>query len=282
MSRRTLPALNAFKRPEGMETPAPLYCFDRWRAGVTYAGSTSGTVIDILDTIGIDPWTGTGIDTAFIIAKLRGAGDVTVNINSPGGDYFEGAAIYELLRGHAGAVTVNVLGLAASAASLIAMAGDDIRIGQTAFFMIHNCWGVCIGDRHDMTAAAATQGQIDVAMTTIYSGQSNQDEAAIAKMMDDESYIGAKLAVEQGFATSVLSADEIASSAQAASRAAPVHAQRYMDSVMAHQGVTRAERRRVFNEFKQGKPGAAPPDGMQDAASVSALAHELRVLHATF
>lgn len=83
-----------------------------------------------------------------------GGENVTVNINSPGGDMFEGLAIYNLLREYSGKVTVKVLGIAASAASIIAMAGDEIQIGRGAFLMIHNCWIVMIGNRHDLAKAA--------------------------------------------------------------------------------------------------------------------------------
>lgn len=85
---------------------------------------------------------------------MNGA-DVTVNINSPGGDMFEGLAIYNLLREYQGKVTVKVLGIAASAASVIAMAGDDIQIGRGAFLMIHNCWVVAMGSH---TAGGGTPG----------------------------------------------------------------------------------------------------------------------------
>lgn len=83
---------------------------------------------------------------------MNGA-DVTVNINSPGGDMFEGLAIYNLLREYQGKVTVKVLGIAASAASVIAMAGDDIQIGRGAFLMIHNCWVVAMGTSNPVNPA---------------------------------------------------------------------------------------------------------------------------------
>lgn len=282
MTKRTLPALKNFQRPGSMESPAPVKAFDRWSGGMAFNAAANGTVIDILDVIGTDTWTGEGINTAYVIDRLRGAGDVTVNINSPGGDYFEGAAIYELLRGHSGAVTVNILGIAASAASIIAMAGDEIRIGQTGFIMIHNCWGVCIGDRHDMTAVATTQEQIDLAIGSVYVDRTKQSDADIAQMMDDETWLAGKTAVEKGFADALLPPGAVGSNAQAAQKQQPIMAQRRMDSILAHQGVTRAERRRMFNEIKRGTHNAAVAEGTQDAADISVLADELRALHATF
>lgn len=283
MTKRTLPPLHALQRPASMEAgSAPIKAFDRWTGGLHLSAAVTGTVIDITDVIGIDPWTGEGVDTAYVLARLRGAGDVTVNINSPGGDYFEGAAIYELLRGHPGAVTVNILGLAASAASVIAMAGDEIRMGQTAFIMIHNCWGVCIGDRRDMEGCAKVQGQVDAAMQSVYADRSKQDTALVATMMDDETWLGAKDAMDKGFADSILPAGTVTANGMSAARAQPVMAQRRLDALMASHGVPRGERRRLFSEIKHGKPGAAVHEGKHDAARLSALADGLRTLSSTF
>ncbi|MFT2622165.1 head maturation protease, ClpP-related, partial [Escherichia coli] len=75
--------------------------------------------------------------------------------NSPGGDMFEGLAIYNLLREHEGEVNVKVLGLAASAGSVIAMAGDTVQIARAGFLMIHNAWVVAMGNRNDLRELAA-------------------------------------------------------------------------------------------------------------------------------
>jgi ATP-dependent protease ClpP protease subunit len=92
-----------------------------------------------------------------VAAQLRAIGDrpVEVQINSPGGDMFEGFAIYNVLREHPQAITVKIMGMAASAASIIAMAGDTIEIGAASFIMIHNCEVVAVGNRHDMAETAA-------------------------------------------------------------------------------------------------------------------------------
>ena len=95
------------------------------------------------------------------ILRALGPGPITVNINSPGGDVFEGIAIYNLLREHDGEVTVNVIGLAASIASVIAMAGDNIRIAKSAYFMIHNAWTIAMGNRNDMQKVVDTLGSFD-------------------------------------------------------------------------------------------------------------------------
>ena len=114
------------------------------------------TTISMFDVIGEDGWTGGGVTAKRISAALRSIGnrDVIVRINSPGGDMFEGIAIYNLLRTHPAKVTVEVLGWAASAASIIAMAGDEIRIAENAFFMVHDPAMTIEGGAEDLRAAA--------------------------------------------------------------------------------------------------------------------------------
>ena len=131
-------------------------------AEVRAAGNDANS-ISIYDSIG-ENWEGTGVTAKRISAALRAIGDkdVVVNINSPGGDFFEGVAISKL-REHQGRVTVQVMGLAASAASVIAMAGDQILMGDGSFLMIHNAWAVAIGNRHDMADAAKLLEPFDTA-----------------------------------------------------------------------------------------------------------------------
>src|SRR5690606_15536984 len=116
----------------------------RWNPGVRAAAEDSETSITIYDVIGEDYWTGGGVTVSRIDGALRKIGnrDVTVFINSPGGDVFEGIAIYNRLREPPANVTVKIMGLAASAASIIAMAGDRIEIGTASFLMVHNAWVV--------------------------------------------------------------------------------------------------------------------------------------------
>lgn len=118
--------------------------FDRWNvdaAGIRPAAlAMNDNVITMFDVIGEDWWTGGGITAKGVAAALRAIGDrpVEVQINSPGGDMFEGIAIYNVLREHSQAITIKIMGMAASAASVIAMAGDTIEIGAASFIMIHN------------------------------------------------------------------------------------------------------------------------------------------------
>ena len=185
MSKKQLPVAPA-GRPCARVTCETLpSALDRWDGGIK-AAATDDNSISVFDVIGQDYW-GEGITAKRIAGALRAmnGADVTVNINSPGGDMFEGLAIYNLLREYEGHVTVKVLGIAASAASIIAMAGDDIQIGRGAFLMIHNCWLYAMGNRHDFAELAQSLEPFDTAMADIYVARSGLDIAAVQKLMDE-------------------------------------------------------------------------------------------------
>ncbi|WP_312837245.1 head maturation protease, ClpP-related, partial [Pantoea sp.] len=226
-------------RPFAHEKPdLPAAAMERWNGGIRAAREGDNS-ISIFDVIGADYW-GEGVTASRIAGALRslGGADVTVNINSPGGDMFEGLAIYNLLREYEGRVTIKVLGLAASAASVIAMAGDDVQIGRGAFLMIHNCWVYAMGNRHDLAQIAADMEPFDKAMSDIYQARSGLDAATVDRMMDGETYIGGSEAVEKGFADSLLSADEIADDDDS-----PAAALRKLDALLAKTDTPRSERR---------------------------------------
>ena len=128
-------------------------------------------------------------------------GDLTVRINSGGGYATDGAAIYSALRGHNGRVTVRVEGIAASAASLIAMAGDDIIISEGAMMMIHDPRGISIGTAKQHTKAAADLEKMAATYAGIYATKSGQPLEAVRQMMDDETWLSADEALGLGFAT---------------------------------------------------------------------------------
>ncbi len=156
MSLRKLPEIKALQRPDGVDWEPPSEAWSRWAGAPLAAEADDPTTISIYDVIGEDFWTGGGFTSKRMGAALRsiGAKDITVEVNSPGGDMFEGVTIYNMLREHPAKVTIDVMGWAASAASVIAMAGDEIRMGLGTFMMVHNAWGVVVGNRHDMRSAA--------------------------------------------------------------------------------------------------------------------------------
>ncbi|EIX9777534.1 Clp protease ClpP [Klebsiella pneumoniae] len=262
MSKKQLPVAPA-GRPCARVTCETLpSALDRWDGGIK-AATTDDNTISVFDVIGQDYW-GEGITAKRIAGALRGmnGADVTVNINSPGGDMFEGLAIYNLLREYEGHVTVKVLGIAASAASIIAMAGDDIQIGRGAFLMIHNCWLYAMGNRHDFAELAQSLEPFDTAMADIYAARSGLDIAAIQKLMDAESYIGGSDAVAKGLADSLLSADAVSDGDES-----PAAALRKLDALLAKTNTPRSERRKLIKALTGNTPGAVTdPDGKPGAA----------------
>ena len=261
MTVKSLPAAPE-GRPFARENrDLPSSAMERWNGGIKAAKSDDNS-ISVFDVIGAD-WYGDGVTASRIAAALRsiGGADVTVNINSPGGDMFEGLAIYNLLREYEGKVTVKVLGLAASAASIIAMAGDEVQIGRGAFLMIHNCWVYAMGNRHDLQQIAADMVPFDKAMNDIYVARTGLDASTIDAMMDAETYIGGSDAVEKGFADRLLAADEIADGDDS-----PAAALRKLDAMLAKTDAPRSERRKLLRALTGSKPGAAAtPEGMPGA-----------------
>lgn len=246
MSLRKLPEVKAFERPSGLEWDAPSDALARWEP--LAAEVDDPATISLYDVIGEDWFSGDGWTAKRMAGVLRaiGARDVTVNINSPGGDMFEGLAIYNLLREHPAKVTVRVMGIAASAASVIAMAGDEVLMGAGTFLMIHNAWGVVIGNRNDMRAAADIFEKFDASMADIYVARTGQKAAAIAEMMDAETYITAKEAVSGGFADAVT---DLPAASASAGLSPELAAKRRVEALLAKQGVPRSERRSMLREL---------------------------------
>jgi len=262
MSLRSLPEAPTMARPRNYQWDAPSDVLAKWAETAPVAAAEDDRSISIFDVIGDDPWSGRGVTARRISAALRSIGkhDVTVRINSPGGDMFEGIAIYNLLRTHPARVTIQVLGWAASAASIIAMAGDEIRMGTGTFMMVHNAWGMVIGNRHDMREAAALFDQFDAALADIYEARTGMKRADIEQLMDAETFMTAAQAVEYGFADAVGDAvdDAIVDGGNDEDRArvdacAPVRpeilAKRRIDAALAQQGISRTERRKMFNQI---------------------------------
>lgn len=161
--------------------------------------SDGATEIDIYDEIGF--W---GVNAKDFRARLKGAGDVVLRINSPGGDVFDGLAIFNDLVAHKGKVRVEITGLAASIASIIAMAGDEIAIADNGFLMIHNAWTIGIGNRHDFNELSGTLAKIDDALARTYASRTGAGVRSVKQMMDDETWLTAKEAKSLGFATESL------------------------------------------------------------------------------
>jgi ATP-dependent Clp protease, protease subunit len=231
----------------------PENIMSRWNPDIKAAADDDST-INIYDAIGED-FFGNGMTAKVVSSVLRKnkGQDVTVNINSPGGDFFEGLAIYNLLKEHEGKVTIRVIGMAASAASVIAMAGDDIKIAESAFFMIHNSWHIVMGNKHDMRERADTLEKFDESMVGIYSKISNESPQNIVEMMDDETWISGPDAIEMGFATGFIDTDEIDIDEKVESKYNS--SLKTVDLALAKDGLPRSQRRAIIKDLTS-KPGA--------------------------
>ena len=131
-------------------------------------------------------------------------GDVTVWINSPGGNVFAAAEIYTMLKEYAGAVTVKIASIAASAASVIAMAGSRVLMSPTALLMIHDPSTIAMGNTKDMEKAIETLNEVKESIINAYSAKTGLRHNKIAELMSNETWMNAKKAVELGFADEVL------------------------------------------------------------------------------
>lgn len=273
MSLLKLPEIRADHRLGAAQFDVRPDALERWRPEVRAADSDADTSISIYDAIG-ENWDGTGVTVKRISAALRAIGErpVTVNVNSPGGDFFEGVAIYNTLREHKAAVTIRVMGLAASAASIIAMAGDQILMGDGAFLMVHNAWAVAIGNRHDMAEAAQRLEPFDEAMASVYAARTGLAVKDVAALMDKETWIGAQRAVDDGFATGLLDKAAVTNNASA-------HLDRkalaLVEASMARAGHSRSVRRDAFRALFSGRPSAAEEAAMPGAGETAALLQTL-------
>ena len=152
-----------------------------------------------------ETWYGDEVTPQLFKDELNaGSGNITVWINSPGGDVFAAAQIYNMLRDYKGSVTVKIDGIAASAASVIAMAGDTVCVSPVAMMMIHNPATIAMGEAKDMQKAIAMLNEVKESILNAYQSKTGITRARLSHMMDEETWFNAKKAVELGFADKML------------------------------------------------------------------------------
>lgn len=154
----------------------------------------------IYDYIG---WGGvTAVDFAKELQRVV-AKTITVRLNTPGGDVFDGLAIYNALRAHGATIQVRVDGIAASIGSIIAMAGHTIAMGESAFLMIHNPWAMVIGNSADMREMAATLDKIGGSLAGVYATRPKVTIEQAQAWMNEETWMTADEAIAAGLADAV-------------------------------------------------------------------------------
>lgn len=173
----------------------------RREAGYTIQNATGNeAVVRIYDEIW---WL--GVNALDLAADLDGitAPEIRVEINSPGGDVFDGIAIYNALRTHPAKVTTRVDGIAASIASVIAQAGDHRIMVQSSQMMIHNAWGMTVGNRNDHNDMADVLAQQDEIIAGIYASRSGKPAEGFRALMDAESWLSDERALAEGLADEI-------------------------------------------------------------------------------
>ena len=194
-------APGSFVAKSAPDKVSELYIYDAIGEGMFGGGVSAKAVVDAL-------------------AKAKGSKELRVYINSPGGDVFDGVAIYNAIRRFDGKRSVFVDGIAASAASLIAMAGDTVSIAHNGMLMIHQAWGMAIGNADDLRETADVLEKVsDAAMVEAYM-TSGQTREKVCELMKAETWMTAEESVSLGFADSIVEADAPSAKAMAPALAA--------------------------------------------------------------
>lgn len=168
-------------------------------------GETTERVLELNGTIAEDSWFDDDVTPQLFKEELNaGNGNITVWINSPGGDCVAAAQIYNMLTNYSGKVTVKIDGIAASAASVIAMAGDAVLVSPVSMMMIHNPATIAWGDSAEMQKAVAMLDEVKESIINAYEIKTGLDRKKLSKLMDAETWMDANSAVEYGFADGIM------------------------------------------------------------------------------
>ena len=161
-------------------------------------------VLELRGTIASESWYDDDITPKmFKDELLSGSGDITVYINSPGGDCVAAAQIYNMLSEYPGKVTVKIDAIAASAASVIAMAGDTVLMSPTSMIMVHNPATIAFGDHNEMQKAIDMLAEVKESIINAYQLKTGLSRAKLSKLMEAETWMSAHKAVELGFADDI-------------------------------------------------------------------------------
>lgn len=159
-------------------------------------------------SIAAETWYGDEVTPGVFRAELHaGAGPVTLWINSPGGDCYAASQIYTMLKEYPGEVTVKIDGIAASAATVVAMAGDHVCMAPTACFFIHNPYMCAVGEASEMQQAAQMLGEVKEGIINAYEQKTGLARDKLSQMMDEQTMFNARKALELGFVDEILYMD---------------------------------------------------------------------------
>lgn len=164
-----------------------------------------GNVLRMYGPIDSETWYGDEVTPSAFAADLAAhPGDILLYLNSPGGDIIAATQIYQMIRDHKGKVTVRIDGLAASAASIVAMAGDVVQIAPTGYIMIHLASSAAWGNTHEMAATARMLSEVDEGIALAYEDKTGLNREEILDLMDGETWLNAQSALDLGFVDEIL------------------------------------------------------------------------------
>ena len=213
-------------------------------------------ILELNGTIAEESWFGDEVTPQIFKSELMsGDGPITVWINSPGGDCIAASQIYTMLKEYKNTVTVKIDGIAASAASVIAMAGDKILMSPTSLMMIHNPSMIAAGDHRDMAKAIEVLEEVKESIINAYQLRTAQTRTVLSHMMDEETWMNAKKAIELKFADGMLE-DKVLT-----------------DEMSGYLFSSRSVENSLLNKIKE-----AEPTSIKEGRSINKLSDELEVL----
>lgn len=182
--------------------------FWNWLTPENADPNTTGVrVLSINGEIAAETWFDDDVTPQIFASELNaGTGDVVVWLNSPGGDVVAAAQIYNMIAAYPGTVTVNIDGVAASAASVIAMAADVVSMSPVSMMMIHNPATFAVGDKQELSRALDMLDSVKESIINAYQLKTGLSRAKLSKLMDQETWMDARAALDLGFADQILTA----------------------------------------------------------------------------
>ena len=179
--------------------------FWNWKKVKNQETGAEERILELSGTIAEESWFDDDVTPQLFKDELTsGTGDITVWINSPGGDCVAAAQIYNMLAGYKGKVTVKIDGIAASAASVIAMAGDTVLVSPVSMLMIHNPATIAWGDHAEMQKAIDMLSEVKESIINAYVLKTGLSRPKLSHLMDAETWMDANKAVELGFADEIM------------------------------------------------------------------------------
>ncbi len=169
------------------------------------------TTVWLYDFIGFDPWTQTGVGAEQFAKEIAAIKTpvIRLRINSPGGSVFDGRAMAAALKAHKSKVVASIEGVAASAATFVAVAADEVQMAKGSMFMIHNAWTIAMGNANDLMETAALLEKLDGTLVDDYTAKTGKSAQQVKDWMAAETWFTADEAVTAGFADAVVDGDQV-------------------------------------------------------------------------